>query len=184
VKSEQGLSTILGIRARSLFPLHCSRLALFPLLATLACASGERAKAVDWRQVPVSIEMRLAHGAAGPDLISAPVYGQNKTVYVSSEPELSNAHVARVEAVKTRIGKGLILEVWLTSAGAKRIAAMTANHIGDSLAVLVNSVVVAVPIIRDTIDPGTRRSFDLGVPLEPEETGRLARAVSQTWRSR
>jgi preprotein translocase subunit SecD len=147
-----------------------------------ACSPSEKVKAVDWRQVPVSIEMRLAKGAAGPGLVPAPVYGQGKTVYVGSEPELSNAHVARVEAIKTRIGKGLILQVWLTKAGAKQIADVTAHHVGDSLAVLVNGVVVSVPIIRQTINPGTKRPFDIGVPLEPEQTGRLARAVSETWR--
>ena len=181
MKSEQGLSTILGIRARSLLTVHCSR---FALLTALACSpSSEKAKAVDWRQVPVSIEMRLAKGATGPGLVPLPVYGQGKTVYVASEPEISNAHIARVEAIKARIGKGLILQVWLTKAGAKRMADGTAHHIGDSLAVLVNSVVVAVPIIRETINPGTKRSFDMGVPLEPEEAGRLARAVSETWRA-
>jgi preprotein translocase subunit SecD len=96
---------------------------------------------------------------------------------------LSNAHISRVEAVKTRIGKGLVLQVWLTKAGAERIADVTARHIGDSLAVLVNGVVVSVPIIREAIKPGTKRPFDIGVPLEPNETGRLARAVSRTWSS-
>jgi preprotein translocase subunit SecD len=164
VKSEQG---------------HCS---LFTLLVVLACSPpGDKAKAIDWRQVPVTIEMRLAKGAPGPGLIPAPVYGQGKTVYVGSEPELSNAHVAKVEAIKTRIGQGLVLQVWLTKAGARRIADVTTAHIGDSLAVLVNSALVAVPIIRQPIDPGTRRSFDMGIPLPPQESLQLARAVSQTW---
>ena len=85
--------------------------------------------------------------------------------------------------IKTRIGQGLVLQVWLTKAGAERIADVTARNIGDSLAVLVNSVVVAVPIIRAPINPGTKRSFDIGIPLRPEEAGRLARAVSKTWSS-
>jgi preprotein translocase subunit SecD len=125
--------------------------------------------------------MRLAKGAAGPGLVPVPVYGQGKTVYVGSEAELANAHVARVEAVKSRIGEGLILEVWLTNAGAKRIADLTANHIGDSLAIMVNSAVVSVPVIREKIDPGTRRPSDIGVPLRAKEADQLARAVSQTW---
>jgi preprotein translocase subunit SecD len=158
---------------------HCS---LFTLFVLLACSpSSDKPKVVDWRQVPVSIEMRLAKGAAGPGLVPAPVYGQGKTVYVRSEPELSTSHIARVEAVKTRIGEGLILQIWLTKAGAKRIAELTSNHIGDSLAILVNSSVVSVPIIRETINPGTRRPSDIGVPLAAKEAGQLARAVSQTW---
>ena len=61
------------------------------------------------------------------------------------------------------------------------MADFTARHIGDSLAVLVNSSVVSVPIIQQALDPGTKLPSDIGVPLGPEEAGRLARAVSKTW---
>jgi preprotein translocase subunit SecD len=151
-------------------------------LAWWACSPSEKAKPADWGQVPVAIELRLAKGSPAPGFVSATVNGRPNAVYLDPEVALSNSHIARVEAIKTRIGKGLILQVWLTKAGAGRIADVTARHIGDSLAVVVNSVVVSVPIIRGTISPGTKRPFDIGVPLEPEETGRLARAVSKTWR--
>jgi preprotein translocase subunit SecD len=158
------------------------RFSLFPLLAALACSpSGERVKAADWGQVPVSIEIRLAKGTPGPGLDPAPVYGQGKTIYVGSQAELSNAHVARVEALKTRIGEGLILQVWLTKAGSARMADLTSRHIGDSLAILVNSVVVSVPIIRQAMNPGTKQPSDIGVPLRAQEAERLARAVAKTW---
>ena len=152
------------------------------VVAFWACSpSSEKVKPADWRQVPVSIEMSLAKGAPGAGLVPTPVYGQGTTVYVRSEPELSNTHVARVEAVQTRIGKGLILQVWLTKAGADRIADLTAHHIGDSLAILVNSVVVSVPIIQEALDPGTKLPSDIGVPLGPEESRQLALAVAKTW---
>jgi preprotein translocase subunit SecD len=109
------------------------------------------------------------------------VYGQGKRVYLHEKPAISNSDIARVEAVKTRIGKGLILQVWHTKAGARRIAELTAQHIGDSLAILINSVVVAVPMIQETINPGTQRPTDIGVPLEPKEANQLALAVSRTW---
>jgi preprotein translocase subunit SecD len=151
-------------------------------LAWWACSPpSEKAKAADWRQVPVSIEMSLAKGAPGAGWVPAPVYGQGTTVYVHAEPELSNAHIARVEAIKTRIGEGLLLQVWLTRAGAKRIADVTSHHLGDSLAILVNSVVVSVPIIREAMDPGTKQPSDIGVPLRAKEAGQLALAVSKTW---
>jgi preprotein translocase subunit SecD len=102
-------------------------------------------------------------------------------VYLDTAVALSNTHIARVEALKTRIGTGLVLQVWLTKAGAERIADVTARHIGDSLAVLVNSVVVSVPIIQQAITPGTRRPSDIGVPLGAEEAEHLARAVAKTW---
>jgi preprotein translocase subunit SecD len=162
------------VNSFSLFP--------FTIFLVLACSSsGERVRPVDWGQVPVTIELRLAKGAPAPRFVPARVSSTASTVYLDPAAALSNSHIARVEAIKTRIGKGLILQVWLTKAGAGRIADVTAHHIGDSLAVLVNSVVVSVPRIPATINPGTKRSFDIGAPLGPEETERLARAVSKTW---
>ena len=152
------------------------------VIASWACSpSSEKVKAADWGRVPVAIELRLAQGGPAPGLVPTAVYGQADTVYLHPEAELSNTHIARVEAVKTRIGSGLVLQVWLTKAGAERIADVTAHHIGDSLAVLVNSVLVSVPIIQEPIDPGTRQPSDIGVPLGPQESEQLARAVSQTW---
>ena len=151
-------------------------------IACWACSpSSKKVKPVDWGQVPVTIELRLAKGAPAPGFVPATVHGQSGTVYLDPEAALSNTHIARVEAVKTRIGAGLILQVWLTKAGAQRIADVTARHIGDSLAVLIDSVVVSVPIIQERMNPGTRRPSDIGVPLEPKETSQLARAISKTW---
>ena len=112
------------------------------------------------------------------------MYGQGRTVYLQPKAELSNRDIARVEALQTRIGKGLVLQVWHTKAGARRIAELTSRHIGDSLAILVDSVVVAVPIIKQTLNPGTSLSSDIGVPLEPKEAGQLAQAVAKTWPGR
>jgi preprotein translocase subunit SecD len=150
-------------------------------LATWACSPKKTETVADWRRVPVSIELRMAERSSGAGLVPAVVHGQGKTVYLHPEKGLSNTHIAKVEAIKSRIGQGLILEVWLTSAGARRIADLTGRHIGDGLAILINSVVVAVPTIQDTLSPGTRMPFKVGVPLGPKETGQLAQAVSRTW---
>jgi hypothetical protein len=185
---ESGILTLYSIAssrsASAVRPLkhHLARI-LLPLFAALACSpSSEQVKAPDWGRVPVLIELRLAEGSPAPGLVPARFYGQAGTVYLHPEPTISNSHIARVNAIKTRIGSGLVLEVGLTKAGAKRIADVTAHHIGDSLAVLVNSVLVSVPIIHQAIDPGPSRQIDIGVPLPPQEAGRLAGAVSKTWR--
>lgn len=151
------------------------------VLGSWACSPGQKARAPDWKRVPVSLELRLAEGSPAPGLIPAAVYGQGKTVYLHPEAELSNTDIAKVEAVKTRIGKGLILQVWLTRAGASRIKEATRRHIGDSLAVLIDSVVIAVPLIQQAIGSDPRLPIDIGVPLEPKEAQQLAASVSQTW---
>jgi preprotein translocase subunit SecD len=102
-------------------------------------------------------------------------------VYLLPEPRLSGRDIGRVEAIKTRIGKGLILQVWFTPGGAARIKEVTGKHVGDSLAVLIDSVVVSVPLIQQAIGGDPKLPNDIGVPLEAEEAQDLAAAVAKTW---
>jgi preprotein translocase subunit SecD len=154
---------------------------MFYLLIVVAACSPKPQTAPNWQRVPVTLELRLAKGGPGPGRVAAPVHGQAKTVYLDPQAVLSNRDVARVEAVKTRIGKGLILQVWLTKAGAARIKETTGRHVGDSLAVLIDSVVVSVPAIQEAIGGNPELPNDIGVPLEPKEAQQLAAAVSKTW---
>ena len=151
------------------------------VIASWACSPGGKTRAPDWQRVPVSLELRLAEGSPAPGLVPAAVYGQSKTVYLHPEAQLSNSDIVRVEAVKTRIGKGLILQIWLTRAGALRLKEATGRHIGDSLAVLIDSVVMAVPVIQQAIGSNPKLPIDIGVPLEPKEAQQLAASVSKTW---
>jgi preprotein translocase subunit SecD len=152
-------------------------------IASSACSPSRQkgTPAPDWRQVPVSLELRLAGSAPGPGLAPAVVYGQSDTLYVQREAPVSNSDFTRVEAVKTMSGKGLVLEVWLTKEGARRLAGLTGRHIGDTFAVLINSVVVSAPLIQDTLGGDTKLPTHIGVPLAPAEAGQLALAVSKTW---
>jgi preprotein translocase subunit SecD len=149
--------------------------------ASWACSPGGKARAPDWKRVPVSLQLRLAEGLPAPGLVPAAVYGQGKTVYLHPEAQLSNSDIVRVEAVKTRIGKGLILQIWLTRAGASRLKEATGRHIGDSLAVLIDTVVMAVPVIQQVIGNDPKLPIDIGVPLEPKEAQQLAASVTKTW---
>ena len=152
------------------------------IVASWACSpSSGKARAPDWRRVPVTLELRLARGAPAPGLVPAPVYGQARTVYLYPEAVLGNSDIARAEAIQTRIGRGLILQVWPTRAGAARMKEVTGRHVGDSLAVLIDSVVVSVPIIQQAMGGDPKLPSDIGVPLEPEEAQQLAAAVSKTW---
>jgi preprotein translocase subunit SecD len=156
-------------------------LPLFPL-ALLSCSSEKPPP--DWRRVPVTIELSLAQAAAGAGLVPATVYGQNKKVYLSPGSGLSSQEIARVEATKTMTGSGLVLDVWLTASGAKRLVELTSKHFGENLAVLIDSTVVTVPPIRDTVNVGTKLPFSIGVPLGRQDADRLASAIAKTWRAR
>jgi hypothetical protein len=151
-------------------------------IALWACSpSREKEPAPDWRRVPVSLELRLAESAPGPGLAPAVVYGQPDTLYLHPEPRLSPDHIARVEAARTMGEKGLVLAVWFTPAGARQLADMTGKHIGDTLAVLINSVVVSAPVIQETMGGDTKLPSHIGVPLDPAAARQLALAVAKTW---
>lgn len=153
------------------------------LIASEACSpSRDRVDpAPDWRRVPVSLELRLAESAPAPGLLPAVVYGQPDTLYLHPQPRLSASHIARVEAAKTMGEKGLVLAVWFTKAGARQLADMTGPHIGDTLAVLINSVIVSAPVIQETMGGDTKLPSHIGVPLDPAAARQLALAVSKTW---
>ena len=151
------------------------------VIASAACSPEAKPRTPNFNRVPVSIELRLAEGAAGQGLMPAEVYGQGKTVYLHPEAQVSKTDIVRVEAVKTRIGQGLILQIWLTRPGAARLKEATGRHIGDSLAVLVDSVVMAVPAIQQPIGGDRTLPIDIGVPLQPKEAQQLAASVSKTW---
>ena len=138
-------------------------------------------RAPDWQRVPVSLELRLAESAPAPGLLPAVVYGQSDTLYLHPQSGLSDSHIARVEAAKTMGEKGLVLAVWFTKTGARQLAEMTGNHIGDTLAVLINSVVVSAPVIQETMGGDTKLPSHIGVPLDPAAARQLALAVSKTW---
>ena len=160
------------------------RLALALCVIAYAACSPSREKepsAPDWQRVPVSLELRMAESVAAPGLLPAVVYGQPDTLYLHPQPRLSESHIARVEAAKTMGEKGLVLAVWFTQAGARQLADMTSNHIGDTLAVLINSVVVSAPVIQETMGGDTRLPSHIGVPLDRTAARQLALAVSKTW---
>jgi preprotein translocase subunit SecD len=109
------------------------------------------------------------------------VYGQPDTLYLHPESRLSESHIARVEAAKTMGEKGLVLAVWFTKAGARQLADMTGNHIGDTLAVLINSVIVSAPAIQEKMGGDPKMPSHIGIPLDPAAARQLALAISQTW---
>jgi preprotein translocase subunit SecD len=136
----------------------------------------------NWEQAPVSLEFRLAESAPASGLTPAAVYGERDTVYLHSEVQLSNNEIARAEPVEQPTGMGL--RVWLTEEGSKRISRMTAEHIGDRLAVVINSQVVSASVIVAAFKSTPETPTLVVLQLPPEHASQLAKAVSETWPTR
>lgn len=81
------------------------------------------------------------------------------------------------------------LRLWLTEEGKDRVARLKAGHIGERLAVLINSTVIAPPAVIvgplpglvDTVQLTPEIPLVIAIPLPQEEIQQLAKAVSQTW---
>jgi preprotein translocase subunit SecD len=92
---------------------------------------------------------------------------------------ISNAQLARVEPV---VGKeGVVLNLWFTVDGSKRLAGLTDASVGRLLTVLVNSKVVSAAAIAEPIHPGTKQPVSVAVQLPPQAAESLAQAVTRTW---
>jgi preprotein translocase subunit SecD len=126
---------------------------------------------------------------------AAPSSGAAQTSSPSHEPvaiefrldedttaRLSTAELARVESVPA--AEGVVLNLWFTEEGSKRLARLTEANVGHLLTVLVNSRVVQAAKVAEPMHPGTKQPVNLAVQLPPQEAESLAQAVARTWPSR
>lgn len=168
------------------------RIRLFLLAFTFpswACTSPEpqAASTPNWQRTPVSIELRLAKLTPAAGFTSEAVHGEDDTVYVSASAVLSNPHIARVEPGEQP--DALYLSVWLTEQGMDRFDQLMTKHVGEHLAVLINSVVIGPPPtiapppegMVESLRPDPQIPLTVSLHLPPEQWQQLAKAVRQTW---
>lgn len=154
---------------------------LLVLFFTWACrpAGEESDRRVNWAQVPVMIELRVAEQAPRAGLTAAMVRDLGDTVYLHPQVELLNAHIDRVTSVET--ADGLILNFRMTGEGRERLGRVTADNLGHRLAILIDSEVFSAPAIVQAIEPMPEIPGQVRVSLPDEQARRLVKAVSQTW---
>jgi hypothetical protein len=158
-------------------------------VALSACAGATSGRDVhaDWGRVPVTIDLRLAVPAPGPGLVLAVVYGRGDTTYLDPRALLANPHITRAEALV--IPEGLAVNVWLTPEGKSRWRELMTQHVGEHLAVLINSILVTEPSLVQGDPPGVtvpaQPNMDvpvtITVPVARKQADQLARAISETW---
>ena len=98
----------------------------------------------------VKIEFRLAEAAPAEGLTEATEVGTNKKVYLHKTAGLTNSDIDRAKLGKDADGKPVV-ELSFTKDGGKKMAKMTGDHIGKSLAILIDGKVIMAPRINDPI---------------------------------
>jgi preprotein translocase subunit SecD len=122
----------------------------------------------------VRFEIRLAETQPAKGLTEAIVEGTTRKVYLHKEAALTNKDVAMAQAT-TRDGDSAVIDVRLTEDGAKKLAKLTANHVGQPLAIMLDGKVLAAPVVRDPITGG--KALITG-NFTKEEAARIAGAIN------
>ncbi len=127
-------------------------LALAILLAAVGLGGGAL-----WRVVSppafaaVRFEVRLAEETPGAGLREAPVGVRPRVVYISDEAVLTNTDIANAQIVPGASPEQFGVEVHLSEGGSARMREMTRRHIGRPVALMLDGLVVAAPIVRSEI---------------------------------
>lgn len=158
--------------------MHRSSLAVVHLL--VAAASGCVLRAPDPlpSAQPPALELRIADRLphAGWLLFQAP--GEATQLYLDPRAVATARDLAAVGAAAT--GDGLRLDLWLTGAGAERLAAATGENVGRWLAVVANGQVRSVAPIAQSVTAGVT-PVQVALRLNDVEARRLQEQIEAAW---
>lgn len=99
-------------------------------------------------------------------------------IYLAHVPVLSDNDLASVDAL-ARHGRPLILSVHCLPAACARLAAVTGQHVGTHLAVLVGSQVRGVAPIAGSV--GAHGSLTIPIDAAEPESDRIVEQVRSRW---
>ncbi|NLT65757.1 MAG: hypothetical protein GXX84_04055 [Acidobacteria bacterium] len=101
-------------------------------------------------QAALRFEVRLVEENPAPGLKAAKLE-HGGVVYVHEEVVVTNSDIAKAEVVP-RPGEGdFMVSVTFTPEGARKMHAATERNIGKRMAILIDGVIVAAPVIRGTL---------------------------------
>ncbi len=146
--------------------------ALVCLLASLWVAGADDTK-------EVRIEFRLAELEPAEGLTKMTVPGTGRTIYAQPQAALTTDDIDSAVAVER--GTQSVLEIKLTSSGAKEFGALTETQVGKPVAVLIDGKLISAPVIQEPIRSG--RAVISG-DFTFETARRIAEAISKQRRKR
>jgi hypothetical protein len=102
-------------------------------------------------QAAVRFEVRLAEDKPAPGLREVKLPGSEKLVYLHGDPIVTNSDIAAARVIEGGGPAQYSVGVEFKTAGAEKMRAATANHIGRPVAILLDGQVVAAPTLRSAI---------------------------------
>jgi len=132
---------------------------------------------VAWGQpaptAPLRVAFRLATDDSVPGWEALTAASGGATFHVSPEVLLDQRSIAAATARAGERGHWIV-DVTMTEAGATLLAAVTRDHVGERLGIVVNGQLQNAPVIRSPITGG--RACIAG-SFSPEEARRVAAAI-------
>jgi len=122
-------------------------------------------------QASVRFEIRLAEDSPAPGLQPVTT-GTGSTIYLHRDAVIGNIDIATAR-VATRSPAGFSVDVTFTPQGAERISRATRNHVGQSVAIVVDGHVVAVARLRSAI----RSSAEINGDFTRADAERIANGM-------
>jgi hypothetical protein len=128
-------------------------LATVPVLVAGIVAIGSQLwpPSIATLQAAVRFEVRLAEDHPAPGLREARAAGSDRVVYVHEEIVVTNDDLAKSRVIPGDGPSRFSVLVELNAAGADKMLHATAGHTGRPVAILIDGVVVAAPVVRGSI---------------------------------
>lgn len=121
-------------------------------------------------QASVRFEMRLAEDSPAPGL--QPVIGAGGTIYLHRDAVIGNSDIETARVVAGSPA-GFSVDVTFTPRGAEKILRATSNHVGKSVAILIDGRVVASPSLKSAI----RSSAEINGNFTRSDAERIANGM-------
>ncbi len=133
-----------------------SRIAVFVTAALMVIATSLLGALV-WSQfindlqAAIRFEVRLAEVGPAPGLRAVKIPGSGRSLYLHDEVIVTNSDIAAARVIQVGGPSEYGISVEFNAAGAAKMRAATANHIGKLMAILLDGQVVMAPVIRTPI---------------------------------
>jgi hypothetical protein len=111
-------------------------------------------------QAAIRFEVRLAEDRPSAGLREARIAGADRVVYLHQEIIVTNGDIAQSSVVQGDGPSRFGVSVQFNAAGAQKMRQATASHVGRPVAILIDGVLVAAPVLRDPISTSAVISGD------------------------
>jgi preprotein translocase subunit SecD len=139
--------------------------------AALLCCVTLAAWAAAADKPAVKVEFRRAEVKPAEGLTEATVKGTEQKVYLHKVAELTNDDITGAGVIADK--KATVVEVELTTAGQKKLAQLTKEHLGKPLAILIDGKVIAAPVVKAEITGNAR----INGSFTREEAERIVKGI-------